>query len=191
MDKKEKIVIAALEAFQKNGIENTKISDIVKLAGVAQGTYYLYFPSKLSVMPAIAEKMVEKLKNTIESSVQTEAPFTKKLEQMVDAIFNIMRDYREVHALIYAGLASTEHIREWEMVYEPVYKWVNDLLNEAKEAQKVRNSIDLKHTSKIIIGLIESAAEQVYLYDINKENIAMKQKQEVLDFLHHALEVKE
>lgn len=47
--------------FQEKGVEKTKISDIVKLAGIAQGTFYLYFPSKLSVMPAIAEVMVEKM----------------------------------------------------------------------------------------------------------------------------------
>ncbi len=49
-----------LKCFRKKGVEKTKISDIVKLAGIAQGTFYLYFPSKLSVMPAIAEVMVEK-----------------------------------------------------------------------------------------------------------------------------------
>ncbi len=50
-----------LKCFRKRALKKTKISDIVKLAGIAQGTFYLYFPSKLSVMPAIAEVMVEKM----------------------------------------------------------------------------------------------------------------------------------
>ncbi|MCY7564904.1 TetR/AcrR family transcriptional regulator, partial [Bacillus safensis] len=33
-------------------LKNKKDQFRVKAAGVAQGTFYLYFPSKLSVMPA-------------------------------------------------------------------------------------------------------------------------------------------
>lgn len=61
LDKKNRLISAAIEAFNEKGLEQTKIADIVKIAGVAQGTYYLYFPSKLAIMPAIAEVVVEKI----------------------------------------------------------------------------------------------------------------------------------
>src|SRR5699024_11539523 len=57
------LTLSAMHVFQKNGMEKTTVSEIVKGAGIAQGTFYLYFPSKLSVMPAIASVLVE---NTIE-----------------------------------------------------------------------------------------------------------------------------
>lgn len=60
------------------GRRKTKISDIVKLAGIAQGTFYLYFPSKLSVMPAIAEVMVEKMILAVKEKVQKDVPFQIK-----------------------------------------------------------------------------------------------------------------
>ena len=50
----------------------------MKLAGIAQGTFYLYFPSKLSVMPAIAEVMVEKMILAVKEKVQNDAPFQVK-----------------------------------------------------------------------------------------------------------------
>lgn len=190
MNKKDQIVHAAIEAFHNTGIEKTKISDIVKIAGVAQGTFYLYFPSKLSVMPAIAEVMVEKMMTTVKSTVEQDAPLSIKLEQMVNAIFQITEDYHDILALIYAGLASTDHIKEWESVYEPVYKWVNELLHEAKEDGYIRTSVNTKPASKLIIGLVESAAEQVYLYDTKGNDKALEQKEEVLQFLIHALGVR-
>ena len=58
-----------LKCFRKRA-SKTKISDILKLAGIAQGTFYLYFPSKLSVMPAIAEVMVEKMILAVKEKVQ-------------------------------------------------------------------------------------------------------------------------
>lgn len=191
MNKREKIVHAAIEVFKEKGIEKTKISDIVKLAGIAQGTYYLYFPSKLSVMPAIAEVMVEKTIAGVKDKVQEDAPFTTKLEQVIDAIFMITSDYREILALIYAGLASTEHIKEWETVYQPFYSWISQFLNEAKTSGVIRHTIHVERTSKLFIGLVESAAEQIYLYDNRQDDQAAIQKAEVLEFLKHGLGIKE
>jgi len=190
MNKKEKIVYAAIEVFQEKGVEKTKISDIVKLAGIAQGTFYLYFPSKLSVMPAIAEVMVEKMILAVKEKVQNDAPFSSKVEQVIDAVFNFIAEYREIQALMYAGLASTEHIKEWEAVYEPLYMWLSEFLSEAKEAGEIRDSVHAERTAKLFIALVESAAEQVYLYDHKDDEQVGLQKAEVLDFLTHALHIK-
>ncbi len=191
MDKREKIIHAAVEVFKEKGIEKTKIADIVKLAGIAQGTYYLYFPSKLAVMPAIAEVMVEKTIAAVKNEVQEEAPFSIRLSQVVDAIFKINRDYRDVLALIYAGLASSEHIKEWESVYEPFYSWLTEFFHEARASGKIRESIHVERISKLFIGLVESAAEQIYLYDYRQDEQAAVQKAEVLDFLKHGLGIRE
>lgn len=189
VNKRDKIVDAAVEVFREKGIDKTTISDIVKLAGIAQGTFYLYFPSKLSLMPAIAEVMVEITMTTLKDTVQENASFEIKLEQIVEAIFQVCREYNELQALIYAGLASTEHLKEWETVYEPVYKWMRELLTDAKKAGLIRQTMHIDHTVKIMIGLVESAAEQIYLYDMPKEDMARVQKSEVTKFLKHALGV--
>ncbi|PFK47793.1 TetR family transcriptional regulator [Bacillus cereus] len=191
MNKKEKIVYAAMEVFQEKGVEKTKISDIVKLAGIAQGTFYLYFPSKLSVMPAIAEVMVEKMICAVKEKVQNGEPFSQKMKQIIEAVFDFIEQYREIQALMYAGLASSEHIKEWEAVYEPLYMWLSQFLSEAKESGVIRNSIHVERTAKLCIALIESAAEQVYLYDHKQDDQVNLQKAEVLDFLTHALGIRE
>ena len=187
MNKKEMIVHAAIEVFREQGIEKTKISDIVKAAGIAQGTFYLYFPSKLSLMPAIAEVMVVKTMAIVQESVEESATFSVQLEQLVEAIFQVTHDYHEIQALIYSGLASTEHLKEWETVYAPFYQWISERLQEAKEARIIRSSIHADRTAKMIIGLVESAAEQIYLYDSEQEDQARIQQAEVNDFLRHAL----
>ncbi|MBX0312473.1 MAG: TetR/AcrR family transcriptional regulator, partial [Sulfurihydrogenibium sp.] len=43
MSTKDKIIVAAKELFSTKGYHETKVSDIVEKAGVAQGTFYLYF----------------------------------------------------------------------------------------------------------------------------------------------------
>ncbi|PIC86309.1 TetR family transcriptional regulator [Sporosarcina sp. P20a] len=188
MGKKTAIIHSAIEVFQEQGIEKTKISDIVKRAGIAQGTFYLYFPSKLSLMPAIAEVMVMKTIEIVKETVDDEATYPKQFEQMVEAIFEVNKEYYEILAVIYSGIASTEHIREWESVYAPFYEWVSEKLEAAKKAGAVRQSIKPDRTAKIIIGLIESTAEQVFLYAQHDESEADRQKEEVLDFMSYALQ---
>ncbi len=46
-NKKEKIIQSAINVFREKGMEKAKVSDIVKGAGIAQGTFYLYFPPNL------------------------------------------------------------------------------------------------------------------------------------------------
>lgn len=187
MDKKERIVQASIEAFKEKGIEKTKISDIVQKAGIAQGTFYLYFPSKLSVMPAISEQIVLQLIKKVEATVLFEGPLKEQLSQLVEAIFQVTGEYREVSALVYAGISTTEHISEWETIYTPLYDLVASMLETNKNRQFIRESVDVARTSRLMIGLIESAAEQVFLYDVYDPQNEANHKAELLTFLEHAL----
>ncbi len=47
--KQEALFETAFELFATQGINNTAISDIVKRAGVAKGTFYLYFKDKYDI----------------------------------------------------------------------------------------------------------------------------------------------
>jgi len=187
MAKKDAIVQSAIQLFQTNGIERTKISDIVKEAQIAQGTFYLYFPSKLALMPAIAEEMVKILMKRIKQEVKNEQNVEEKFINIVNSIFMVNKEYSEVLAMIYSGLASTEHLKEWETVYEPCYHWLSDVLLEAKNNGDIRQTIDPDRTAKLIIGLVESAAEQVYLFNTSDELEIEHQREAVTEFLFNAL----
>lgn len=47
--KKEALFNTAYELFTTKGINSTAISDIVEKAGVAKGTFYLYFKDKYDI----------------------------------------------------------------------------------------------------------------------------------------------
>lgn len=186
-NKKEAIIQSAIDVFREKGIDKTTVSDIVKGASIAQGTFYLYFSSKLAVMLSIAEEMTKKILTEIKENVQEESPFPKKLEEVIDIVFDMTREYRDVFALIYAGLASTEYLQEWEAIYESYYGWLSEQLKKAKGAGVVRESLNAHRTAELLIGLIEAAAEQTHMYSHQDEETAELKKKEVLDFAGHAL----
>ncbi|REB06446.1 TetR/AcrR family transcriptional regulator [Sporosarcina sp. BI001-red] len=189
MNKKERIVQSAIQVFTEKGVEKTTVSHIVKVAGIAQGTFYLYFPSKLALMPAIAEVMVQLTLKSVIKAVEESASFDEQLKQFVDAIFAVSEEHHEIQAMIYSGLASTEHLKEWESVYAPMYQWVSSIVAKGQEQGAIRGDSHPDQLAKLIIGLTESAAEQIYLYDeeIDQEIRASEQKRETLLFLTNAL----
>ncbi|MCR8634690.1 TetR/AcrR family transcriptional regulator [Paenibacillus radicis (ex Xue et al. 2023)] len=67
-DKKEGIIEAALKLFEEQGYHTTKVSDIVRVAGVAQGTFYLYFKSKEDLFRSIAESCLDEIAVTIKQN---------------------------------------------------------------------------------------------------------------------------
>lgn len=57
--RKKDILKAAQRLFREKGYEKTVISDIVKLAGIAQGTFYIYYKSKEDIFLAVLENLSE------------------------------------------------------------------------------------------------------------------------------------
>src|SRR5690349_7726157 len=57
-DKREAISRAAIRVFAHNGYFNSKVADIAREAGVADGTVYLYFKSKEEILHSIFDRGV-------------------------------------------------------------------------------------------------------------------------------------
>src|SRR5690349_22286980 len=53
--RRRQLLNAGIWAFARKGYRNAAISDIIARAGVARGTFYLYFPSKEAIFLAIVE----------------------------------------------------------------------------------------------------------------------------------------
>ena len=53
---RQQLVSAAIDVFHDNGFQNTRISDIVAKAGLAQGTFYLHFKSKEKIFHHICSE---------------------------------------------------------------------------------------------------------------------------------------
>ncbi|WP_248930542.1 TetR/AcrR family transcriptional regulator [Paenibacillus hamazuiensis] len=65
-EKRDRLIAAALKLLEVQGYHNTKVSDIVQEAGVAQGTFYLYFKSKEDLFRSIAESCLGEIVSMLE-----------------------------------------------------------------------------------------------------------------------------
>jgi AcrR family transcriptional regulator len=58
-EKREAILRAAIAVFAHNGYFNSKVADIAREAGVADGTVYLYFKSKEDILHSVFDRSVD------------------------------------------------------------------------------------------------------------------------------------
>ncbi|UXM95174.1 TetR/AcrR family transcriptional regulator [Bartonella sp. HY329] len=58
---KQAIIAAATHLFSGRSVKDVSIDDIVKTAGIAKGTFYLYFTSKKALLSHLAEDWVGKM----------------------------------------------------------------------------------------------------------------------------------
>lgn len=59
--KKESLLDSAFQLFTKNGFSKTSVSDIARSAGVAKGTFYLYFTDKFDLRNRIIAHQADRL----------------------------------------------------------------------------------------------------------------------------------
>ena len=57
--RRRELIEAAVTVFSTKGVAGASVDDIVRTAGVAKGTFYLYFATKDDLVNAIASAMVE------------------------------------------------------------------------------------------------------------------------------------
>src|ERR1700683_1658680 len=69
-DKRERILHAAVRVFAKKGFHATRVSEVAKAAGVADGTIYLYFRSKDELLVSLFDDRIDRLLTFL----QTELP---------------------------------------------------------------------------------------------------------------------
>jgi len=120
---KKRLINSAIKLFSKNGYFNTKVSDIVKDAGVAQGTFYLYFKSKEEMFIYIVQEIVDKIKQQIKIHTKKNLPPEEILKNFARNVFYLLFEYKEVAKIYFFHLLCTdEKFQEIHFEVEQIFK---------------------------------------------------------------------
>jgi AcrR family transcriptional regulator len=66
--RRQELVAAAVVVFSAKGVAAASVDDIVRAAGVAKGTFYLYFSTKDEAVSAVAAALVEDVAARVEAA---------------------------------------------------------------------------------------------------------------------------
>lgn len=107
LKKQNSLFEAAYELFTTKGINDTAISDIAKEAGVAKGTFYLYFKDKYHIIDLIVlRKSSIVLKEAVDETIEKDIhDFNEKVIFFVDYIIEYLKKDKKLLRLIYKNLS--------------------------------------------------------------------------------------
>jgi AcrR family transcriptional regulator len=154
----------AREVLAEKGFEATTISEIVSRAGVAQGTFYLYFPSKISLVVTLAQEMQSNIEAALRASYAEAKNLDEMIDRSVEAAFRIMGQYRDILALVHSGIRWLEAEEAHENIFSPYHSLIAETIRRAQDMGAVSPTINPEVTAVLIVGSIYYAADQCYVY---------------------------
>ncbi|MFP7736620.1 TetR/AcrR family transcriptional regulator [Priestia aryabhattai] len=93
---KEKIRVAAMELFMKQGYYATSIMDIAKQAGISKGLVYNYYKGKEELLSEMVEARIREVVKVMTEAVVLEAP-NEQLKYIVNGAIDNIHKNPEVH----------------------------------------------------------------------------------------------
>jgi TetR/AcrR family fatty acid metabolism transcriptional regulator len=113
-DKRERILRAAVKVFAKNGFHATRVSEVAKAAGVADGTIYLYFKSKEELLFSLFEDRVERLLAFMREELPKLDGAPSKLRRVIEMQLGLLEGERDLAEVLTVILRqSTKLMKEY------------------------------------------------------------------------------
>ena len=97
---RRKILDAAEEVFGAMGYYEASISEITRRAGVAQGTYYIYFHTKREIFAELVDDIGERLRAEMRAAIK-DAPHRIEVEKRgFGAFFHFVACHRRIYSIV-------------------------------------------------------------------------------------------
>ena len=108
--RREDLLSAGLAVFREKGVKGATVEDVTAAAGVAKGTFYLYFRSKDALGAALRERFaLEMLQAAEEMLAGLEADdWEGRVEALVRSVIRFQLERRDLVELVFHGLPRPE-----------------------------------------------------------------------------------
>lgn len=159
--KLEKLLQSALDQFLTKGILDTSISDITSHAGVAKGTFYLYFKDKYSIRDYLVAKSAKALFHGAHAALLAEkdiTDFSDKIIFITDHIIHELEKNKPLLRFISKNLS-------WGLFHELI---TGQIMEEDMSGQEIFEKvvrecgISLRNPANMIFIIVEMVNATAY-----------------------------
>ena len=170
---REIIINSAREVFARKGYDNSSVREIIGSTNLGAGTFYNYFPNKLSVFKSINERIVADFSNNFLREIEKSTTFEEIIQTAFSTWFNWISDKEHDHLFIknnkkylldlkWLGSKS----KEYKIFYNNIFKVIMDL---SKKTEFPNNDISFMITS--VIAIATSLGDEILSrQDVTPEN---------------------
>lgn len=156
-DKRVAILRAAIKVFSDNGYFNSKVSDIARQAGIADGTVYLYFKSKDEILRSIFDRaMTEFIEEGKRELATIDSP-GKKLARVAELHLEKLGADRDLAVVFQVELrGSTKFMQEFSAAgFAEYLDIIRRIIEDGQQRGEFRTDITPTIAAKIFYGALD------------------------------------
>ena len=156
--RREEILLAASQIFSSVGFYRADMNKIAKIANIAKGTVYLYYPSKKELFLAVISEGLKKLSEIIENATRD---IKDPMDELKKSIIAYMKFFQENPLLYRILLHPDKEVKEdiettWQNYTLSKIPSIADTLNKGVELGQFKIA-DAHTVSYIILGMIDQS----------------------------------
>lgn len=147
---RQKLLAAAEHEFGEKGFHAASISSITQRAGVAQGTFYIYYASKEAILKSLVEEMNRKLRHFLTEATEGSG---NRLQVEKRGIEHFL-EFARAHKNLYRVVMQCQFIDEatYKRYYETLSEVYAARLQQAQDAGEIAPG-DAKAQAWALIGV--------------------------------------
>jgi AcrR family transcriptional regulator len=160
----QKICAAAESLFAQKGYYGTEVTDITRDAGISAGTFYIYFPDKLSLFRYLMEELGRGLRKEIRLAKQEQAPCSM-FEQEALGIRTFFR-YITKHIGLFTIVWQALYVdpKAFQEYYEQFSRGYIRQISAAQAAGELGDFAP-EHLSYYLMGVYNFVALKSFMFD--------------------------
>lgn len=172
-DKGKRILDAAESVFADCGFYNAKVSQIAKLAGVADGTIYLYFKSKDDLLISLFESRMAQVCEAMIAAVAGQETCSGKLQIFIQTHLQMVKGHPSLAEVLTVELRqSSKFMKEHSNPKFAEYlKILATLIEEGQKAGEFDSEVPAPLAARAIFGMVDELALAWLLGDDQKFDI--------------------
>jgi len=156
-DKYSSILNAAIKVFARNGFFNSKVADVAREAGVADGTVYLYFKNKDDILTSIFDEKMDLVINRLSEDFSKIDDPRDKLRHLIRSHLTWLGRDRNLAIVFQVELRqSTKFMEQFSTTKVAEYfGLIRQAIEDGQRRGIFRKSFNSKLATKILFGAID------------------------------------
>lgn len=132
--KRESLLNSAYELFMDKGISNTTIDQICRKAGIAKGTFYLYFHDKEDILKSLIKRISYTLLQNAYARVNKNRSFIENLVQMADYLIDYFKNDTGTVQVLKKDFTWPITEEEFISTDDPLMSSIRDMIEQYSES---------------------------------------------------------
>lgn len=156
-EKRAKILQAAAEVFADRGYQATRISEIAAAAGVADGTIYLYFPSKDALLVALVDDSISRFFEVLDDELRGLDSAGDKLRRIVALQLDMLERHRALAEVFTVNLRETRRSLRHFVVpkFQQYLDRIADVVADGQRRGEFRTDLPPMLVARAVFGALD------------------------------------